>query len=226
MLGYNTVYLIMIFLGAVVAAVLYLVNGFVLVKDNIKNKAKAAGVFTLSVILAVPTAFLLNYLLHPIAWGDNFYNLTGLAFHTLYSIGFLFLYSSFLLHVLKLNAKNYINAAVPSVAIFTGISKIGCAVAGCCGGIVTGNVVIPTAIIESVTGFLLLVAFQFFIKTNRLSKYLIIYGSFRFLVEFLRAHTYSVMILDILKPEQLYAMIMVAVGIILTLRLRRKKDYI
>lgn len=224
MLGYNTVYLIMIILGAVFAVFLYFVNDFVLVKDSINNKAKAAGVFTLSVILAVPTAFVLNYLLHPIAWGDNFYNLSGLAFQTLYSLGFLFLYSSILLSILKLSATNYINAAVPSVAIFTGISKIGCAVSGCCGGIVIGNNIIPTAIIESVAGFLLFFVFQFLIKANRLPKYLIIYGSFRFLIEFLRARTYSIMIY-IIKPEQLYAMIMVATGLIIELKIHRKKKF-
>lgn len=225
MLGYNTVYLIMIMSAAVFAVFLYFVNGFVLVKDSINNKAKAAGVFTLSVILAVPTAFALNYLLHPIAWGDNFSNLTGLAFHTLYSLGFLLLYSSLLLYILKLNSPNYINAAVPSIAIFTGISKIGCIVAGCCGGIVIGNVLIHTAIIESCAGFLLFIVFQFFIKTNRLPKYLIIYGSFRFLIEFLRARTYSIMIFDTLKPEQLYAMIMAITGIIIALKIRRKKNF-
>lgn len=222
MLGFNPVYLIMIILGAVVAVVLYCVNGFVLVKDSINNKAKAACVFTLSVILAVLTAFALNYLLHPIARGDNLYNLMGLAFHTLYSSGFLLLYASLFLYILKLNAANYINAAVPSIAIFTGISKIGCAVAGCCGGIVAGNVIIPTAIIECVSGFLLFFVLQFFIKTNRLPAYLIIYGIFRFLIEFLRARTYSVMIFDTLKPEQLFAMIMAAVGLIISLKIRKK----
>ena len=223
MINFNNVYIIMIVLGAVFAVVLFFVNGLVLVKDSINNKAKALGVFTLSVILAVPTAFALNYLMHPIAWGDNFSNLTGLAFHTLYSLGFLFLYSSLLLHILKLNTEDYINAAVPSVAIFTGVSKIGCSVAGCCGGIVIGNFLVPTAIIECVAGFLLFIVFQFFIKTDRLSKYLIIYGLFRFLIEFLRAHTYSIIIYKVLKPEQLYAMIMVAIGLAIALKSRRKK---
>jgi len=225
MLGYNTVYLIMIILGAVFAVVMYLVNGFAFVKDRINNKAKAAGVFALSVLLAVPTAFAFNYLLHPIAWGDNFYNLTGLAFHTLYAIGFLLLYSSLLLHITKLNTANYMNAAVPSIAIFTGISKIGCIVAGCCGGIVIGNVKIPTAIIECAASLSLFIVFQFFIKTNRLPKYLIVYGLFRFLIEFLRARTYCVMIFDILKPEHLFTMIMVAVGLFMAYKFRLKKNF-
>lgn len=225
MLGYNSVYLLMIALGTVFAVALYFVNGLVLVKDNLDSKTKAAGVLAVSVILAVPSAFALNYLLHPIAWGDNFFNLTGLAFHTLYSLGFLLLYSSVLLHILKLNAANYINAAVPSMAIFIGISKIGCAVAGCCGGIAIGNVIVPTAIIESAAGFLLFAVFQFFIKTRRISIYLIIYGLFRFLIEFLRARTYSVMIFNVLKPEQVYAMIMAAVGITILLNHRLKKNF-
>lgn len=212
----------MIFLAAVLAVVLYFVNGSLLIKDNINNKAKATGVFVLSVLLAVPAAFGLNYLLHPIAWGDNFYNLTGLAFHTLYASGFLFLFSSLFMHFLKLDAANYLNAAVPSFAIFVGISKIGCAVAGCCGGILIYDAIIPTAIIESAMGFLLFIVFQFFIKKNRFSKYLICYGSFRFFIEFFRARTYSVMIFDMFKPEQIFAIILLAVGINLALQYRRK----
>lgn len=222
MFGFHPVYLIMIFLGAVFAVVLYFVNGFVLIKDSINHKVTAAGVFTVSVILAVPTAFAFNYLLYPIAWGDQFYNLIGLAFQTLYSFGFLLLYASILLHVLKLKTANYLNAAVPSFTIFIGISKIGCIVAGCCGGIAFGNTIFPTAIIECLAGFLLFILFQFFIKTNRLPIYLIVYGLFRFFIEFLRARTYSVMIFDIFKPEQVYAMAMAAVGLFIALKSRKK----
>lgn len=211
MLEFNSNYLLMIVVGLTAAVILYFINSFILLRDTVKNKIKAAVIFLLSAILAVLSAYLLNYLTQPNARNLPFLQTVGLAFSYFFCMGFLFLFSSIFLVLVKLDAAKYINASVPAVVLLSAVCRIGCIIAGCCGGIVVSGVKIPTAEIECAVGVLLFFIFQFIVKTKRLPKYLLIYAPLRFILEFFRESVPSIIFFNILTPAQLYAIIIIIV---------------
>lgn len=82
------------------------------------------------------------------------------------------------------------NAAAPCFALFHGFMRIGCTYSGCCYGIEVGWPLFhgrfPTQLMEAVFCLALFFVLQFCVRRRRMSVYLIAYGVFRFLVEFLR----------------------------------------
>ncbi|GHV03030.1 hypothetical protein FACS1894211_15410 [Clostridia bacterium] len=76
-----------------------------------------------------------------------------------------------------------LDAASPSLALFSAIARIGCLYAGCCGG----KNGVPTAESELVFGAAAFVFLQFFRKKDALFKYIAAYAAFRLVAEFFRA---------------------------------------
>lgn len=107
----------------------------------------------------------------------------------------------------KIDLRRFYPAVVPALALFCGIGRIGCLMAGCCYGVETtsplfiefthsalapnGVHLVPTQIIEAVFDFLLFGFMIWYTKDEKrnssaLKLYLILYSVFRFVLEFFR----------------------------------------
>jgi len=224
MLEFDLEYHLPIIIGIALGVGLYFVNCFVLLKDSNKNRLISIAVFSGAFLLTVPSVFGLNYLAHPFIYGAPVSVLwgSGLAFHMFYMLGFMFLYSAVLLRLAKLHVAGFLNAFTPSVAFVCGAAKIGCILAGCCGGAVNGTTV-PAAEIECAAGLVLFILLQFVFKKDRAQIFLIIYAPFRFCMEFLRVkQSGAAIIFGVLTPEQIFAIIII-IAVIAVMILKRKK---
>ena len=120
------------------------------------------------------------------------------------------------------------DAAAASIAIAHSIGRIGCFFAGCCYGIETDswlgvkfpdlpNKVYPTQLFESA---FLLALFIFLTirllkkKTYNMAAYMVFYGIWRFLIEYLRGDSRGASPIPFLTPSQFTAVIVIAGGIL------------
>jgi phosphatidylglycerol:prolipoprotein diacylglycerol transferase len=143
--------------------------------------------------------------------------------------------------------RKIMNTVIPGVVIAHAFGRIGCFMAGCCYGIPTdsflgisfpygsshGISVLPTQLYEAIFLFGL---FFFLTKAKRVrgkefSFYLLAYGTFRFLLEFLRGDnrgtifsfiegTYA----DFPSPSQYLSLVLVGLGVFLWIRNAKKQD--
>ena len=132
----------------------------------------------------------------------------------------------------KINVKRFFlvaDCAAPAIAIAHSLGRIGCLMAGCCHGAVTDKwfgiymvalekKVVPIQLFESL---FLLALFFFFVyrvikgKTYNLPLYMIVYGIWRFFIEYLRTDYRGTTFVSSLTPSQLTAVFMVIGGIAL-----------
>ena len=131
-----------------------------------------------------------------------------------------------------------LNLGMCSVAIAHAFGRIGCLFAGCCHGKITaawygvwnanlGAKTVPVQLFESLFLFALCVflccaAFCFKKRLN-LSLYLILYGVWRFVIEFFRGDERGKTIIPWLTPSQLIAVLSVVLGGILLFLAFRKE---
>ena len=138
----------------------------------------------------------------------------------------------------------YINTFIPGVALGHGIGRIGCFLAGCCFGKVTNSIlgiafpvnspaynylintlhlssaealmtkVYPTQLFEAIFCFILFIAL-FLIKKHRTNIYLISYGTFRFLIEYLRNDNRGKLLFLPISPSQFLSIICILIGVFL-----------
>ncbi|MCQ2385331.1 MAG: prolipoprotein diacylglyceryl transferase [Clostridia bacterium] len=114
-----------------------------------------------------------------------------------------------------------------SIVIAHGFGRIGCFFAGCCYGKPTDSFlgvqfpnhavkVHPTQLYEAAFLFLLFALFSFLVLKKgfrqNLSLYLVLYGVFRFLIEYVRGDDRGQFI-GIFSPSQFWSVFMVAIGI-------------
>ncbi|MBQ2715039.1 MAG: prolipoprotein diacylglyceryl transferase [Clostridia bacterium] len=125
-----------------------------------------------------------------------------------------------------------ITALAPScILIAHGFGRIGCFFAGCCYGMETdgplgiftpaiGKTVVPTNLYEAIFLFILfgVLTFLYLKKSGKfnLDIYLIAYGVFRFLIEYLRGD-YRGDFVPGLSPSQFWSILMIVAGIVLIL---------
>lgn len=139
----------------------------------------------------------------------------------------------------KRQLPNVFNIGICGVALGHGIGRIGCLFAGCCHGREThawygiwnadlGVKTVPTQLFEAI--FLLalcgfLVWRQLRGKTQNMAFYLILYGVWRYGIEFFRADDRGKTVVPFLSPSQLVAALLVIIGIGLLCRagIRRKR---
>ena len=135
-----------------------------------------------------------------------------------------------------------LNIGICSVVIAHAFGRIGCLFAGCCHGAVTtawygvwnaqlGAKTVPTQLFEALFLAALCALLCFLqIRTAKrlnLSLYLILYGVWRFGIEFFRADERGKTFVPGLSPSQLTAVVFVVLGILLlifALRSSRRKD--
>ena len=132
----------------------------------------------------------------------------------------------------KANVKRFLdlaNCAAPAIAIAHSLGRLGCLSAGCCHGSVTdkwygiymvalGSKVVPIQLFESL---FLMGLFAFFVyrvikgKNYNLPLYMIIYGVWRFFIEYLRTDYRGTTFVSTLTPSQLTAVFMIVGGVAL-----------
>lgn len=231
-------YFWMIIIG-VVAAMVY----FRFVSEKIKVSSKLHNLTVITAIGGVVVGYLASILAQDFysfiktgEWvsstGSTFLGglIGGLAFfHLLY-----FLCGKFVLktdeHIKEYNT--IISVVIPAIVLAHAFGRIGCLFAGCCYGKLTdawyGISVyvhgvlekrIPTQLIESIFLFLLCAVLTYLLikKNNRhtVSIYMISYGIFRFLIEFIRDDERGSLGSTIFSPSQLISMAMIVGGVIL-----------
>lgn len=121
----------------------------------------------------------------------------------------------------------YIDTITICILVAHAFGRIGCFFAGCCYGKETDSIfgimyptvngiakVFPTQLYEAGFLFIAFFVFFFFIKKNYTEKYLITYGIFRFLLEYLRGDNRGSSPFGFLSPSQLMSIIMIVGGII------------
>lgn len=131
----------------------------------------------------------------------------------------------------------YADMIITGVVLTHAFGRIGCYLGGCCyGGETTSwfginypvgsafvggeyitiyKNVFPTQIFEAAFLFILFIVLFFFIKKHQLRFYLVSYGIFRFLLEYLRGDSRGASFLNFLSPSQFLSVLMVVVGILL-----------
>ncbi len=130
------------------------------------------------------------------------------------------------------------NVAPASITIAHGIGRIGCLMAGCCHGPRTdswcgitmknlGYKVIPTQLFEAIFLFLMFALMVYCIykkKTYNMPIYMVGYGFWRFILEYVRADDRGATIISSLTPSQLIALIMIISGIALFVILKKVNE--
>ena len=118
--------------------------------------------------------------------------------------------------------------AAASIAIAHSLGRIGCLMAGCCHGAITDKwygIYMPALKAKAVPiplyeALFLAVLFAFFIvrlyrkRSGNLSLYMIVYGIWRFIIEYARDDYRGTTIVPFLTPSQLIAILMVIGGIL------------
>lgn len=132
-----------------------------------------------------------------------------------------------------------LEAAPCAIMLAHAIGRVGCFFAGCCHGIETdsvfgmvfparghGKAVYPTQLYESIFlfGMFALSTWLFFkdVKGN-LPLYLVSYGVFRFLIEFIRGDDRGKFIISFLSPSQTQSLLLIVCGAVLYFFMLRKK---
>ncbi len=117
-----------------------------------------------------------------------------------------------------------LNSAVCGISIAHCLGRIGCLAEGCCHGIVSarglyfpalGKTVLPTQLYESAFLLLLFAALLYLIRKGRgfpTAVYLIGYGSFRFVLEFLRGDERGAFVIPWLSPSQFWSVLLILLG--------------
>ncbi len=136
-----------------------------------------------------------------------------------------------------------LNLLVCPFVIAHSLGRIGCFMGGCCYGIPTDSIfgvtfpegslqniqygyvtkVLPTQLFEASFLFIIFVFFLFFkkFKYYKIEIYLIAYGIFRFLIEFIRGDNRGAKIL-FLSPSQWTSILFLIVGILLLIHIKKK----
>jgi phosphatidylglycerol---prolipoprotein diacylglyceryl transferase len=155
-------------------------------------------------------------------WGMTFYGgLFGGVF------GYLLIYQIFIRKHSKGDITKVLVIAPACITLAHAIGRIGCFLEGCCHGLETtewygiyfpsaGKTFIPTQLYESIflfilTAFLILLAFKKSFKYTFV-VYLIAYGIFRFLIEFIRGDERGAFI-GIFSPSQIWSIVLLALAI-------------
>lgn len=136
----------------------------------------------------------------------------------------------------KANFLNDIAIIAPAcIAIAHSMGRIGCFFAGCCYGIETNSIfgirfpgmnynVYPTQLFEALFLLILFILLFYlaYFKSNKysLSIYAISYGTFRFLIEFIRGDDRGVFVLGF-SPSQIFSIICIISGIVFIVLIKK-----
>ena len=161
-------------------------------------------------------------------------NHTGMTFYGgliggagTFLIGYFFVAPKICKEEVLLSVRPVVSAAACAIAIAHAFGRIGCFFAGCCYGKTTDSAigiylpavqerVIPTQLIEAAFLFLLFAGLLVLLlktKLNTLYFYMILYGVFRFILEFWRADDRGSSVIPALSPSQVLSILLVIGGV-------------
>lgn len=203
--------------GAVIAAAYFLLH---MIKNNTGWKRIAIAVIVSAASLAA--AALTVRALKPLLYEDVM-QATAVVIPEYYlTVVFMSVY--FVCGSLIVNAPPESRAAFAyAVIIFSFISRIGCCVAGCCGGRSINGVVLPMPYIELAVAAALFILPNIFKVKRPLTVYLLLYSIFRFAAEFLRENS-NISTYSGLNIRQIVALPVIAVTIVMLLRQLHLKE--
>jgi phosphatidylglycerol:prolipoprotein diacylglycerol transferase len=228
-----SLYEIMFFLGLVAALVV-----FTIYTNKKGMPAKAQSFYQNLAIVAMAGGYLFAFLFQAVY---NYFETGKFEFVGITFLGglaggaFVFLLGYKLFA--KEAQKNYFHLVVQSapccILIAHAIGRIGCFFAGCCYGIETDSFlgvhfhsypanqlgfVFPTQLFESAFLFVMFaVTSWLYFKEKKINftVYLLSYGAFRFLIEFIRGDDRGQFIISFLSPSQVLSLIMVIAAVLL-----------
>ena len=149
-----------------------------------------------------------------------------IAGQSFYGLLFLVAICSVLLgHFWGLKVDERTDICAPPLALFMVFLRIGCMTAGCCAGIYLGNFQVPTQLIEAIANAGLLSLLLYYEAVDkwrgiRYPGFMLLYGSFRFFIEFFRASEADICGLS---KGQWLSLAAIFVGIVWIARVRRRK---
>lgn len=162
------------------------------------------------------------------------FNIGGITFAGGIITGIIFFFIIFPLGMKfdKNRSINYMDQVVIGILLAHCMGRIGCFFAGCCYGKETdfflgiyyseaGAVVHPTQLYEAAFLLLSFFVFFFFVKNYHTESYLISYGIFRILIEFLRGDDRGASPFGFLTPSQFMSIVMILGGILIFFLRRR-----
>jgi len=224
-----TLYEILFFLGLVAALVVFSIY------TSKKGMPGTVQNFYLNLSIAAIAGGYLSAILFQAVY--NFFETGVFEFAGITFLGGLIGGAAVFLGAYKLFAKDedkkYFNivlqAAPCGILLAHAIGRIGCFCAGCCYGIQTDSFlgvkfpdlpykVFPTQLFESAFLFIMfaIASYLFFKnKSRNITLYLISYGVFRFLIEFIRGDYRGEFIISFLSPSQVWSALMIIAGIVL-----------
>lgn len=153
------------------------------------------------------------------------------------------------LFVYKLIFKDYkllmlsFDALIPSLILAHSVGRIGCFLGGCCFGMPFkllgvyypvgslayekyGSVpIFPIQLFEAAFLFYIFLFFILKLKKNLLIYYLLMYGAFRFIVEFFRGDYRGVLFTGSFSPSQFICILMIALGLFINFIILRNKKH-
>ncbi len=252
--GYNIpMYDVLMFLG-IFLMLLYIIRRFDKKEGFKREQTNKIVIFiAISLIFALGFSYLLDGVFHSIKAGKwTFGTISFLGALIGGFISFLLLMKFFYKDDNK-DIKTIANTLITGVVLAHAIGRIGCFMAGCCYGIPTNSIfgvvfphgfaeeafpgisIFPTQLFES----LFLFALFFFLdnakvaKTKELEIYLVSYGLFRFLIEFIRGDNRGSFI-TIFKttygtfpsPSQFISFLMIILGILMFFNILSKIKFI
>lgn len=224
------------FVGGIIAALLV----FISLMNRKKIPVKVQNYYLYLVIAAVAVGYVFSFLFQGvyIYFQTGEFKLQGITF-----IGGLIGGAATFLIAYKLTAKQehkeffplIFNAAPVSIALGHAFGRLGCYTAGCCYGKVTESTFFgvqfpgsvgaaglryPTQMYEAIFLFIIFGVFAYFYyKDKRINMplYLVSYGIFRFLIEFVRGDDVErgEFIIRFLSPSQFWSVFMVIGGAVL-----------
>lgn len=232
-------YSLMLFIGVI--ACLFVFNKF-----SKKNKEDDKFIYSIEIIALISIicgllSATLFQTIFDLLKGNNTNPLSSMTFFGGLAGGVLvFILLYFLYIKKKFSNGNFLKILIIApgcITIAHGFGRIGCFLAGCCYGIKTDSwlgvkfpnmdyKVYPTQLFEALFLFILsavliYLAFKYQYKYNMVI-YLFSYGTFRFLIEFIRGDERGVFLLN-LSPSQWFSIICILIGISLIFLLRKKK---
>ncbi len=242
-------YDLMIVIG-VVLMIFYVANRFE--KDNGYTRKQANKLLVLigaSLLIALISSFLIDGIFHSIKEGElTFGSLTFLGGLIGGIAAFLILLKYFFKEDNK-DVKQIMNSIIPGIVLAHAIGRIGCFFAGCCFGIPTESFlgvifphghahdlypdtsIYPTQLIESFFLFSLFISLNYIkgLKYKEVETYLIGYGIFRILIEFIRGDDRGSFLSFISTeynvfptPSQYMSLLMIILGVYLLYRSHKK----
>lgn len=247
--GYHVpLYDVLVFIG-VFAMIIYLIYRFDKIDGFKKEETNILIIFIfISLFVGIGFTFLLDGIFHSIKAGEISFGSVSFLGSLIGGLAAFLLLIKFFYRGNKTYLK-MINALITGVVLAHAIGRIGCFFAGCCYGVPTDSILgvvfphglaaeaypnqalYPTQLLESLFLFILFICLNKVkpFKKRELQVYLISYGLFRFLIEFIRGDNRGeVFVLFKTKhgvfpsPAQLISFLMIIIGVVLIFIFERK----